>query len=431
MKHKITALAILSLSSAAYADFSADGEVRYRYEVFDNVNEKYYGANPKTGSSDDSYMLTRIRIGFTYDLTDSLELRASLQDSRVFGWSFDNSDWYSKEFGMVNNPQQDNTEFYETYLRYHDEHYEVKAGRQKIAYGDNRVFGPGEWKNAGKWVWDALKASYKDGENFIDLFYGGTMLHDPDELSTEHRHGYTGGGLYGHYALGKSGAFEPIAAYKLNDEANDMYNKLESYYLGFRLYDEDFHGFFYDTTYIKALGEYTKTDGTTVDIDAQGYHLEGGYRFKPQKLKIGVGYTYASGDDPTTPERETFDGVFGASDKYYGRLNLFSWSNLKDYELFAIYKGLPKTDIKLEYHKFYADEPTNKWKSYTIKDIKSDEYGDEIDLVAVYKYDKVLSLQLGFSYFTAGDYIAEAATKDQYITDDDAYGVFMQIQLKF
>ena len=55
---------------------------------------------------------------------------------------------------------------------------------------------------------------------------------------------------------------------------------------------------------------------------------------KSLNLKIGLGYTYASGDDPNTSKRETFDGAFGASDKYYGRLNLMSWSNLKDYELF-------------------------------------------------------------------------------------------------
>lgn len=431
MKSRVVILAIMVLSSIAYSDFTTDGEVRLRYEVFDNVNEKYYGANPKVAEGSDSYLLTRVRLGFTYDFTEYLTLRASLQDSRVFGWGFANSDWYNKEFNMINNPQQDNTELYETYLRYHYDGLEITAGRQKITYGDKRVFGPGEWKNAGKWVWDAVKVSYKKDGNFLDIFYGGNVIHDPDQFSLSHRHAYKGAGLYGHYAFSDTGAFEPILAYKHNDEPNTIYNELIGYYGGFRVYDENIYNFFYDATYIKSMGKYTKVDGSTVDIDAQGYHIEGGYKLKAQKLKIGAGYTYASGDNPNTSIKEGFDSVFGASDKYYGRMNLFSWSNLKDYELFAIYKGIPKTNIKFEYHKFYADQPTNKWKSYTIKDMKNNEYGDELDIVATYSYSKDIKLSLGLSYFLAGDYISEASTKDKYITDDNSYGIFTEFQFKF
>ncbi|MBN2826083.1 MAG: alginate export family protein, partial [Campylobacterales bacterium] len=396
-----------------------------------NMNEKYYGSNPKLGENDDSYLLTRLRLGFTYIVNENFSLRASLQDSRVVGWGFDDSHWYNKEFNQQHNPQRDNTEIYELYLKYQQNNLSLTVGRQKITYGDYRVFGPGEWKNSGKWLWDAAKLSYKEGENFMDIFYGGNVLHDPSVFSPNHRHGYQGAGLYGHYAYTATGAIEPIFAYKHNDTPNEIYNELTSYYAGFRVYDTDIYSFFYDMTYIKAIGDYTKLDNETVDINANGFHIDGGYHFKSIKTKVGFGYSYASGDDPKTSERETFDAVFGASDKYYGRLNLFDWSNLEDYEIFAITTLLPNTNIKLEYHKFYANQPSNKWKSYTIASMHNDEYGEELDVMVSYDYNSDLNLLLGASYFKAGKYIQEATTKNEYITDEDAYGIIAQIQYKF
>ena len=429
---KLPLLALLLSQNLLWADLSFDGEMRFRFEYFNNMNDKYYGADPKVGLSNDAYLLTRLRLGMTYKFDEYWTARVSIQDSRALGWGFENKDWYNKEFNQINNPQVDYFELYETYLQYATSNVMIKAGRQKIAYGDNRVFGPGEWKNSGKWVWDAAKISLKDGDNFLDLFYGGTMLHDPDEFSLGHRHGYYGGGIYGHYALRKTGAIEPIFAYKENKKANENYLELKSYYLGARLYDDNFNGYFYNMTYIKSFGDYTKLDASQVDIDGYGFHVDAGYSFKPIHTKIGLGYTYASGDDPTTSDRETFDAVFGASDKYYGRLNLMGWSNLKDYEVFAMIKASEKTKIKVEYHAFFADEPTNKWKSYTISTMKSDKYGDEIDIVANHQYNKNINLQIGFGYFKSGSYIKEAVADGvANITDDDAYGIFTQLAYKF
>ncbi|MCD6173441.1 MAG: alginate export family protein [Sulfurimonas sp.] len=418
-------------SSLLYGQVDIDGEIRLRFEYFNNMNEKYYGTKPKIGKSNDSYLLTRLRLGLTYQFDEQWKAKISLQDTRALGYELNNNDWYNKEFGQEHNPQKDYLELHQTYLQYQNKNIIVSIGRQKIAYGDNRVFGPGEWKNAGKWVWDAVKISLKEKSNFLDFFYGRTMLHDPNRLSFEHKHGYYGGGIYGHYEYRKSAAIEPIFAYKQNEKNNEIYTAIENYYAGLRLYDTNLYGYFYDMTYLKSFGEYTKLYKMTIDIDGVGVHIDGGYHLKSLNTKLGLGYTYASGDNPNTSKRETFDGAFGASDKYYGRLNLMSWSNLKDYELFAVIKPMPKSKIKIEYHKFYADEPNNKWKSYTITSIQNDHYGDEIDIVTTYQYCQNIKLMLGLSYFNNGDFIEEASTKNSFITSDNTYGVFTQFQYKF
>lgn len=430
---KLYALQLSALLATSYlsADLDYEGQVRLRFESFDNMNEKYYGTNPKVGEAHDSYLMTRVQLGLTYKFNDNLSAKISMQDARVIDWGFKSSDWYNKEFGQVHSTQTDSFELARTYLEYKNSNVTVTAGRQSISYGDARVYGPGEWKNSGKRVWDALKVSLQDGDNFLDFFYGATMLHDPDDFSLNHRHGYHGGGVYGHYVYKKSAAIEPILAYKINDKRNEVYNSLESYYVGARVYDTDLESFFYDMTYIKSFGDYIQLNNEKVSIDGVGYHAEGGYNFKEINTKFGLGYSFASGDNPNTKENETFDAVFGASDKYYGRLNLMQWSNLKDYEIFTIFTPNPKTNIKLEYHKFYADEQSNKWMSYTIASMQNDHYGDEIDIFTTYKYSKNIDLLLGVGYFMSGSYIKEAATKNSYITDENAFGLVAQFTYNF
>jgi len=432
MKNRTVKLSfLLALASSLYAEFNYGGQIRLRFESFENMNEKYYGTKPRVGESRDAYLMTRVRLGATYRFNDNWSAKLSMQDSRVIDWGFKSDDWYNREFSQVNSTQTDSFELGKTYLEYKNSNVTVTVGRQSISYGDARVFGPGEWKNSGKWIWDAIKVSLKDGENFLDFFYGATMLHDPDDFSLNHRHGYYGGGVYGHYTYKDSAAIEPIFAYKTNDRKNELYNSLKNFYAGARIYDSDLKNFFYDMTYIKSFGDYTKVTDEKVSIDAQGYHIDGGYNFKSLVTKVGLGYSYASGDDPNTKERETFDAVFGASDKYYGRLNLVQWNNLKDYELFAFLAPLPKTGIKIEYHRFYADEQSNKWMSYTIASMQNDHYGDEIDIFTTYGYSKNINLLFGVGYFMSGSYIKEAVTKNSYITDDNALGFVAQISYNF
>jgi len=101
----LISVACLPLFSFA-GGLNVDGEVRLRYEMFDNFNDKYYGANPLKGEAEDVFLLSRIRLGLDYKATDTLSARLSMQDARTFGWGFTHEDWYSREFGMEDNPQK-------------------------------------------------------------------------------------------------------------------------------------------------------------------------------------------------------------------------------------------------------------------------------------------------------------------------------------
>ena len=428
-------LGVLSLSTYAGepkpSDTQFEFEIRERYEHQENYNDKFYGTTPKQGESRDDYLLSRIRIGVNHQFSPELKGKISLQDARAFGWGFDDQDWKASEFGGIeNNPQIDPLELGQTWLQF-QAHKDVSiiAGRQAIFYGNTRVFGPGEWKNSGKWVWDAAKISYQRGDHFVDAFYGKTKLHDPGEFSLNHRHGYTGAGVYGHYAIGKHASVEPILAMKQNDRSND-YRERTQYYYGLRAYHNALGIGFVDATYIKATGENVKNNGSEVDIDASGYNVDAGLKITPQ-WKAGVTYSYASGDDKSTPDDERFDGVFGATDKYYGRMNLMEWSNLRDYGLFINYTPKKEFLFELEYHKFYADEIKDKWRAYTNLNATSDHYGDEVDLAATWAVNPTWTIMTGVTYFMPGDLIRQAAPKQAFLTDDEGWGGFIQVTYRY
>ena len=64
--------------------------------------------------------------------------------------------------GLEHSPNEDAFELFDTYLELKNlfgKKLSLKGGRQTIAYGDKRVFGPGKWGNTGRYIWDAVKLS--------------------------------------------------------------------------------------------------------------------------------------------------------------------------------------------------------------------------------------------------------------------------------
>ncbi len=406
-------------------------EVRERLESLENFNDKFYGTEPKLGDSSDTYLLSRLRFGLTTSFNRKFSGKISLQDSRAVGWGFVDQNWANNEFGgMEHNPQNDPLELGETWLQYKNEWFTAKAGRQAIHYGNNRVFGPGAWKNSGKWVWDAVKVGCAYKKNWLDVFYGETMLHDPDVFSLEHRHGYVGVGMYGHVQATDFLAIEPIIVSKYNDRSIDYAEKNLLYY-GARLLLE-LNDFTADATYVRQSGEVTAATGTKVDSDAQGFNLDVGYSFNPQ-WAVGTTFSFASGDDKATPDNERFDAVYGASDKYYGLMNFMAWSNLLDYGLLVKFHPQKNIAVQAGYHQFYADQMKDKWKSYKSGlDTDSDHYGNEVDLAVKWKLNQTWKFLAGAGVFMPGEAVEEAVDRGQdFISDEAAYSGFLQVTYSF
>ena len=405
--------------------FGAD--IRFRYEVMDDFNLKYYGEKPKQGKSDDSFLLGRFRLGLDYRPTEKIHMALWGQHAQVWDIGFKESDFYNSNFDQENNPYKDHWELYNTYLEVRqilDQPLSIKAGRQIIAYGDKRVFGPGQWGNSGKWIWDAVKLSYKLGGGFVDAYYGRTMLHDPDQFSMDHAHGFESYGLYSRFTLPQSLmgiGFEPFLFTKDNNRnlykgEQGQWGDFNSYYLGCRIFKMNLNRFDSDLTFVKQEG-----DLANEDIDAYAYHFLLGYNFEEPHLKprISVEYSYASGDNsPDDGKNETFDGAFGARDKMYGRMNLFHWKNLKDAQINFEIKPKKGLHLKAEYHQFWLAEKEDAWylnkKQYRDKTGNSgDKVGKEFDIVGRFKLPKGNEIQAGYGHFWPDEFAEKLASDKQ------------------
>ncbi|MEW6519992.1 MAG: alginate export family protein [Thermodesulfobacteriota bacterium] len=400
---------------------------RFRYEFQDNFNQKYYGEDPGQGETDDGFLLGRFRAGLDYKPSDRVHLAIWLQDSECWDLGLPDSAFYDGKLGMENNPNQDQWELWETYLeltRPAALPLALKVGRQRIYYGDKRIFGPGEWGNTGRWLWDAARLSCLFNGGFVDAYYGRTVVHEPVEFSLNHRHYYESFGVYGHYDAGQdfyAAVFEPFFMSKRDDHASyrgedGRTATLDAYYGGLSIFKNELHGFDGSLAYVQQFGDYGRDD-----IRAYGYHALLAYTWKrvPMQPRLSGEYSFASGDaDPADNTHETFDGAFGARDTMYGRMNFFHWMNLRDAQLNLEIRPRDWIYLKAEFHKFRLAEEKDAWylnaSLYRDKTGGSgDEVGREFDLVGKFDLPKGNTVQVGFGHFWPDEFAESLASGEE------------------
>lgn len=434
----IAIIVILAAQSHAESTLSVGANVRLRYEFQDDFNQQYYGDNPRRGSQDDGFLLGRFQAGIEYWPVENIHFSLWMQDSEAWDNALSDSAFYNDTFGMENNPNKDRWELGDAYVEINKIAglpLSCKGGRQKIAYGDKRVFGPGEWGNTGRWVWDATRLSYKCSRGFVDVYYGRTVLHDSDRFSLIHRHGFESVGVYGSYEL-PGYLFHSIVEpfFMTKADGHDRYKSetgrkgdLKTYYGGLRSFRSDWRGFDYDFTIVGQGGDYSDDE-----VKAYGYHLLLGYMAKRLQCKprLSIEYSFASGDsDPYDGDHETFDGGFGAKDLMYGRMNLFSWENLKDAQINLEASPRDRLSLKAEFHTFWLADKKDAWylnkREYRDRTGKSgDEVGKEFDIVATCRLSENNEVQCGFGHFWPDEFAKSQASRTQ------ANWVFFQWQYK-
>ena len=434
MKKRVSIFFLLSISSHSLfaKDFSLIGDIRERFETLDGMNKKAYGNTALLiGNPNDRLLVSRMQLGFGYQVSSTVKLNVLGYYASVYGWSLRYND-FRKISGYKNymiDPQEDldfaklNIEV-QTLFGIHG--LSTKIGQQSNRYGDKRILGPGNWGNSYGWLWDLAKVSYKFDDNFIDVFYGQTKDKDKHRLSLFRKHVYAGAGIYSHFKTEANGAIEPFVIYKdgLYTGVGNGQNTEKSYTYGVRAYDTDLFCFNYDLTYAKA-------DGTikTKDYDAYGYAAKIGYRFKSVAWKPNfvVGQIYASGDDdPNDNIVKTFRTPFGGTDgSLYGRMDIMRWSNLVENVLELHLYPKENMHLKLSYHDFSLSDANDAWtyyKKYNINGNHDDELGQEYDAEFKWKYAKDLEFQAIYAYFDAGAFV----TKN--VLDNNAQRVFLQVK---
>ena len=413
-----------------------DLSVRYRFELFDGFNAKNYGDDSPDaiGKLNDKILLQKIIPGITYT-GKKITVAFHMQDSRAFGWSLSHNK-YPDLFKSCNpasvnsyyimDPQEEFFEIYDAFIEYREllKNLSLKIGRQKIFYGDYRMIEPSLWGNTGRWTWDAVKLSYRKNDDFIDIFGGGTKIHDPLKISIPFiKTEFWGGGLYAHKSLTSWLDAEPFYAIKTEGSA-DFISSLDinRNWIGLRILSPDNQKLKYDLLYTREFGN---EEGQ--NISAYGYILKAAYRFEnlPASPELSLYYTYASGEKKDDNIIQAFDPAYGARARFYGWMGIESWTNLSN-PLISLKLNPPgnRMLIEMKYNVFFVPEPDDCLILNTMK-IKegSNHLGNEADLYLRYQHNKRWQFTGVMGHFKPGD-LEQINFKDP----ENAFWMALQVQ---
>ena len=388
------------------ATLSVSGTYRLRGELQRQYNLKSYA----TGADED-FLLCRLRLGFDLRIRDRLGAFLQLQDCRISGSPFDDKDF------KISNPYHDDMDIRQGYLDLAlFKEIELRFGRQQITFGDHRIFGAGNWGNTGHYVWDAARLIIHNPLLESHFFVGRYIIRDPDRWPNRHMPGPT---AYACYTSIKGLPLNLDLFYILKRDTRGKtkgetgIGDLNSHSFGFRL-DGTKGNCDYAITFVQQLGN---RGGDR--IRAHGLATRLGYTFGlPWHPHLMFGFVNGSGDNnPHDGTSGTFDGVFGGSDRVlYGWINLFFWSNIREYRTDLVLR--PKKDLRLrgEYHYFTLDEKKDAWyfpgrvQRRDPAGRSGRELGHELDMVFYYDPTSWCHLMGGYCLFFPGEFIRNTGT---------------------
>ncbi|WP_269225109.1 alginate export family protein [Flavobacterium eburneipallidum] len=366
-------------------DFKADIQIRPRFEYTNG-----FGTLITPTTEHTSFIGNRSRVNLNYG-DNKLTVKLSLQN--ISTWGDVNTTPLASKNGVA---------AFEAYAEYKfTEKWSTKLGRQTLSYDNQRIIGGLDWATQGR-SFDAALIKYKGAKSQLDL---GFALNANSEA--------------------KVAAATPYATDIFKDMQYAWYHS-NIKKLNFSLLAINVGREYLKTpteiglNYFQTFGTYAKYDGKKLGIDYSLYGQTGkigkntvsaweaavnlGYAFTP-KFKATLGYEFLSGKDQnsTSTVVKSFAPLFGTNHAFNGFMDYFYVGNhansvgLSDITLKLDFP-IKKVNLSVAPHIFSAP---NKIVS---AGVEQDSYlGTEIDVTAVYKAYKDITLIAGYSQMFASD----------------------------
>jgi len=343
----------------------------------------------------------------------------------------------------------------------------LKAGRQELVYGDERLIGTADWNNIGR-VFDAVKVRYVTSDFWVDAFISRPVIPRDNDFNTSNDYDNFSG-LYGSTA--KLLPWQDTQLYFLARNTTHGSPNFETgalvplpsprdiYTIGFRFKSlpGKLSGWDYTLEADYQFGRYVSVTGTapnavprrSLDQEAYAVHLDGGYTWSKLwgKPRLGMEFNYASGDSNSSDNKhETFDTLYPSTHIFSGIMDLFSMQNMTDVGVFASIKPLPKLTLTASYRGFWLADTSDSFylgngaprtggtpgahNGYAINPTYDSYVGSEVDLVLNYAVTSYASVQGGFGHFFVGDYVKESLSAPGFGSADANY-LYLQARFSF
>jgi Alginate export len=359
-----------------------------------------------SNTSADTYYLNRLRVHFGVRATSWLRFFAEMQDARVEAYNPGTAP------GTLYNPFDLRQGYIE--LSTHGRlNFNLRAGRQELSFGGQRLIGPADW-NMSK-TFDALDLAVTRGKARVDLLAGSLVAVDPTRFD-RHKPGEHFYGAYG--ALKDVGAgisIEPYLLFKqtlLIKSETGIGGDALVVSPGVRLFGKAPGRLDYVVELVVQRGSYSSD---AVKALGQSYVLGWTITNKKWKPRLSAEYSYASGDATSKDGlRGTFDQFYPSNHGNYGMIDQFGWKNLKNWRGGVDFQITRKIRLRSDINDFslatVQDCLYNSSGTSVVLNRKATDahIGWESNTVALYQWSKVWKFGAGYGHLFAGAYLEQA-----------------------
>jgi hypothetical protein len=380
---------LLMFGPALAKEISFGGQVRPRAEFRDPAGVGY-----------DVFTSMRVRAQMVAKLDRNVDAFVQIQDVRLWG----------EEGNTLGDFKADKFDLHQGYVtlnKINDSGLSIRAGRQAIAFGGQRLVGSVEWTQQGR-VFDGLRATIKSERSNIDII--GIRLAEASS-ATHAANAY----FWGAYANFKAGEGQAVDAFALYNRVSG--GVTDQYTLGIRLVGKT------GTVSYRAEGAFQTGERGGNDVSAYMFGARAGTSVG--KGNITLWYDYLSGDDDTTDrDVKVFDTLFATNHKFYGFADLFlnipvhtGGLGLQDAAVKVAFPLAEGAKLAIDGHVFLLAKKGAA---------SSKRLGQEVDATLSYKYSGQVTFVGGFSYV-----IAKKALADIGRLNDDMKFSYLMMNVAF
>ncbi|GAB4421959.1 MAG: alginate export family protein [Turneriella sp.] len=402
-----------------YDTVKISGMVRVRPEVKENY------------AFDDSqrynFVGNKVWLTAEKEFKDKTKVVITLQDARVWGGQ--------NPTITDTGTEQQATDIREAYIQLKNfawTPFDLKVGRQKLAFGEEMFVGALDWANVGR-SFDGARLIWNTSANDLSLFSTIIQENNSNDLnnvqSPKNTEAMYFSGIYNTAKLHKSFWLDAFLYARNQEGVNRHGNQL--YTFGARFHNRTEAG---NKTASDQLIDYS------IDVAYQGGQKAGeeiqaygavafiGVNFDAGlKMRIGGQGAYASGDkDASDNKYETFDPLYPTPHYQFGQADMTSWRNLVGGGINYTVWFTQEFNLKFDYWYAMRQSGNDSWYAISGAAFNSTALGtekhlyQEFGLLANYQARSYLAFQAGYSYAMRGKAM-EVANK----TGDYQFGYLM------
>jgi hypothetical protein len=299
--------------------------------------------------------------------------------------------------------------------------FAVRAGRQELFFGDQRLIGHLNWTNTAR-SFDAVRATYRKGKVRVDVFSASVVRFYEGAFNKRG----DGDNIHGAYAVlsvvPNKGVIEPylfVREQSAIKSEGGVIDKLTAETLGFRLAGKLPSNFDYT---IETAGQFGSVD--TDEVRAWAGRMVLGHTLAKAKFKprLIAAFDYASGDsDPTDGRRETFDQLYPTGHDKLGLNDQVGWRNIAAARAGIEMKVSPRLALNGNYLSWWLADPHDALYSAAgavvakvAAGTAGRHVGQESDIQAVLTVNPQMQISGGLGHIFPGTFLVNATPGQSY-----------------